>query len=326
MQHVTSIHRCLELAAQSSYTGLNPKVGAVLVRNHHIVAEGYHHGWGMPHAEVDLLADIEVQPEDVLYVNLEPCCHTGKTPPCTDIIIQKGIKTVVYGMQDPNPKVAGQGIARLREAGIEVIGPVLPELCTRLNRGFVSVVDKGRPYITLKSAQTREGEFANPDGSKLKITSQAQDEWSHTNLRATHDAVLVGVQTVLSDDPQLTVRHSVQKMYSPYRIILDPDLRIALDAKVVTDEFVEKTIIVTTNSNQEYAEVLEKRGVTFWEVPRVDGLLNLAKLWEHCLHTTEDFHGISSILVEGGPTTWAAFRVTGYRDEEVSLVGSKKLY
>lgn len=322
MNHLQYIQHCLSLAAQSQYTGLNPKVGAVLVRDNQIIAEGYHRGWGQPHAEVELLDGIEVQPADVLYVNLEPCCHTGKTPPCTDIIIQKGIKTVVYGMQDPNPKVAGQGIARLREAGVEVIGPITPELCRRINRGFVSVIKQKRPYITLKSAQTREGEFVNEDGSKLKITSQAQDNWSHAHVRATHDAIVVGVQTVLTDDPELTVRHSVQKMYSPYRIILDPDLRISLDAKVVTDDYTEKTIIVTENPEQEYAQVLQKRGVTFWQVPRAQGLLDFTTLWEHCLHTSENFHGVSSLLVEGGPTTWAAFRVTGNRDEEIDLIGS----
>ena len=295
------MHRCLELARQGKDTGLNPKVGAVLVRHNEIVAEGFHHGWGEAHAEQVLLQDIDVQEQDIMYVNLEPCSHTGKTPPCCDLIIEKGVQTVVYGMEDPNPEVAGKGIGALQETGIDVIGPVLPTLCRQLNRGYISYRERGRPWLTLKSAQTVKGEYGG------KITSEAQDAWAHHQLRATHDAILVGVETVLVDDPELTARHGAE--HDGYRIVLDPRLRTPLDSKLVTDPLASRTIIVTTDSKQEYAQVLQGRGVRVWEVPLKKGLFDFDVLWKHCLTVSDDFFGITSILVEGGPTTWTTFRL-----------------
>jgi diaminohydroxyphosphoribosylaminopyrimidine deaminase / 5-amino-6-(5-phosphoribosylamino)uracil reductase len=323
MNHDHFILRCLELAAKADRTvGINPQVGALLVSKKEIVAEGWHRGFGRAHAEADLFEQInstEVSKnfEDcTLYVNLEPCCHQGKTPPCTELIISSGIKTVVYGVEDPNPEVAGKGINQLRKAGIEVIGPILPERCRRLNRGYVSYRERGRPYITMKSAQTVNGEFIG------KITSEEQDAWAHLHLRATHDAILVGVETILTDDPLLSTRvDQDQKLYTNYRLILDPKLRTPLDAKVITDPLASRTIVVTLDASLPYADVLRKRGVLLWEVPSKDGLFDLAVLWKHCFDVSDTFFGITSILVEGGPTTWTIFRLQGMRDEEVVLVG-----
>lgn len=293
---------------------MNPLVGAVLVRDGSVVSEGWYRGVGSDHAEVDMIKKLDqvFQPTDRLYVNLEPCNHTGKTPPCTEAIIKAGITHVVIGMVDPDERVAGQGIAALRAAGVTVTGPVCRAECERLNRGYVSLRTKGRPYITLKRAQTREGSIANPDGSKLCITSQEQNTWSHTYLRTTHDAILVGVQTVITDDPLLSIRHT-KNTNQPCRIILDPHLRTPLDAKVVR----EGTIIVRDDAEESKERQLRQKGAEVLSVPMVNNHFDWDELWSH-LPTTH--YPPSSILVEGGPKTWAAFEQAGLVDEYVTLV------
>ena len=309
MNNQVAMHRCLELAAQGrGLVGSNPLVGSVLVRDGNIIAEGYYRGVGFDHAEVDMIKNCDqlIKPTDGLYVNLEPCCHTGNTPPCTDRIIESGIKRVIIGMQDPDPRVSGEGIAKLRSAGVEVTGPVLRAQCERLNRGYISLRTNNRPYITLKRAQTFEGNVANADGSTLSITSQNQNKWSHANLRATHDAILVGVQTVIADDPQLTNRIST---YQPIKIILDPDLRIPRDAKLIDN----RTIIIT----QKDAEPIGDAKVI--TVPIIDNHFDWDVLWNQF----STFHfPLSTILVEGGPKTWDAFWKASLVDEEVILIGS----
>ncbi|MDD5055277.1 MAG: bifunctional diaminohydroxyphosphoribosylaminopyrimidine deaminase/5-amino-6-(5-phosphoribosylamino)uracil reductase RibD [Candidatus Peribacteraceae bacterium] len=365
--HIIFLRRCLALAENGrGLTGINPMVGAVLVRDGMIIAEGFHEGFGNAHAERQLLekSDQKISANDILYVNLEPCCHTDKkTPPCAQFIVEKGIKIVVYGLIDPNPNVAGRGIQFLQSHGVEVIGPVLPEECARLNRGFVSVMRNGRPWITLKSAMTVDGRFANASGSpRLMITSEEQDRWSHLFLRARHDAILVGIGTVLADDPELTVRpHPLLRQGfggqapapfsdggrgEPYRIILDPHFRIPLTARVVNGELAEGTIVVRKEPEdseepeepEEKMRILEKRGVRILTIPlnRDHKILNNGSgylpaehsvtfdwqsFWQALTTPSGDFHGISSILVEGGSRTWGAFREAKTVDEEVILVG-----
>lgn len=320
VSHEYFMHRCLELAEKGrGLVGTNPLVGCVLVRTGEIIAEGYYRGPGTDHAERDLFKnfDQEIQPDDQLYVNLEPCCHQGKTPPCTSLLIEKEIKHVVVGMQDPDERVAGKGIEQLRAAGMRVTGPVLRERCERLNRGYISLRTKNRPYITLKRAQTREGLVANNDGTKLCITSDAQNAWAHTHLRTTCDAILVGVQTVITDDPQLTIRLRADRSLGeglntkidhtfsqPYKVILDPNLRIPQDAKLIDS----RTVIVTTSQGQVGDAVMVR-------MPNSD-TFDWNMLWEACMNI-----GISSILVEGGPKTWKTFEEAGFVDEEVILVG-----
>lgn len=365
MDHARYIHRCLELAEHGrGLVGNGAMVGAVLVRNGSIIAEGWHAGFGYDHAEASLIKNFvptspsglrgagqKIQQEDVLYCNLEPCCHQGKMPPCTEKIIASGIKHVVFGMVDPDQRVAGKGIRILRDAGIEVIGPVLPEVCRRFNKGFVSVREQGRPYVTLKYAQTLSGAIANPDGSKKKITSDVQDVWSHTWLRAKHDAILVGSGTVLSDDPELTVRHymnkkSIQEIPQPYKIILDKHCETPITSKVVSLN-PERTIIVMDAATklshprppagEAGRGALEKLGVQVFTIPLVDGIFDWTSLLQSltgnsaphssqlkaCLpdRQAHSFHGITSILVEGGPKIWKTFRDAGMVDEEVTLMG-----
>ena len=318
MVHEKHIRRCLELAQTArGKTGINPMVGAVLVRDGKIIAEAFHEGFGLPHAERALLERFKgvIMPEDVLYVNLEPCCHFGKTPPCTDIILKKGIKRLVFGMLDPNPRVSGKGINKIRNNGILVIGPIMPELCGRFNRGFVSLQTSGRPYITLKRAQTKAGKFKNKDGSPLKITSREQDEWAHSHLRARHDAILTGAGTIISDDPLLTVRYG-DKDFQPFRIVLDPDLRIPPSARVLNDEYANKTIIFTKPSIPSQPSVIIHI--------RTDGNhFDWDELWSALITPRGDFHGIMSILVEGGEKTWRIFKEAGVVDEEVVLIGEE---
>ncbi len=302
MSHEQYIRCCLELATKGrGKVKTNPMVGSVLVspstrpsassglaQDDIIVAEAFHEAFGQLHAERALLERYngQINSDDTLYVNLEPCCHKGKTPPCTDIILEKGVRKVVFGMYDPNPQISGKGIEALRSAGIEVIGPVLSEVCERFNRGFVSVQNNGRPWITLKKAQTRTGQISNKDGSPLKITSQEQDEWSHAQLRAKHDAILVGVQTVINDDPQLTVRYG-DTTFQPIRIILDPNKRMPKDAKVSGQD--TKVIDYPFDLKELISSLAEE--------------------------------GIMSVLVEGGERTWKYFRDAGMVDEEVVLIG-----
>lgn len=341
------MRRCLELAEGGrGKVGNGALVGAVLVRpteqtgmergggnandvHGEILAEAYHEGFGTLHAERKLLETYpdHIAPEDILYVNLEPCCHHGKTPPCVDLLLQRGVRRVVVGTPDPDPRVGGEGISRLRAAGVDVRGPVLRAECERCNRGFLTLRTKGRLWITLKSAQTHEGSIAHPDGSPLKITSPKQDIWSHTALRAKMDAILVGVGTVIADDPRLDTRlvksnkKVDQEIPQPYRIILDPKLRIPLNARVVSDGGRSRTIIVTDAATREpkKAEDLLHRGVRLFDVPTSGGLFRWDALFAALSTPLDDFSGITNVLIEGGRRTWGAFREGGYLDEEVVL-------
>ncbi len=333
MLHEEAMMRCLTLAEQGrAHVGINPLVGAVLVRDGKVIAEALYRGPGTDHAERSLIKNCDqiIQQEDIIYINLEPCCHTGATPPCTDIIIEKGIKRVAIGMVDPDSRVAGKGIAALRASGVEVIGPVLRAQCERLNRGYISLRTKGRPFITLKKAQTPDGKIAHEDGSRMCITSKEQNAWAHTHLRAKHDAILVGVQTVITDDPMLTARipsssSSSSPNPNPRRIILDPDLRIPLGAKVIG----ARTIVVTKDaggsgdargsrgSGDAKERSLIARGVEVLHIPLAGDHFDWDALWKQFSIFNLQF-SISSILVEGGPRTWDAFRKARLVDDAVS--------
>lgn len=340
------MHRCLDLAQRGrGRVGNGALVGAVLVRDGKIIAEGFHATYGGPHAERALLESFtgELLPEDVLYMNLEPCCHQGKTPPCTNLLIERGIKNVIYGMLDPDPRVSGKGIQSLQAAGISVIGPVERALCERVNRGFISVRTKGRPWITIKGARDEEGNICNPDGSSKKITVSEQDTWSHTFLRARHDAILVGVGTILSDNPQLNIRFDQDMKFSqlkglngsfkneknsfqPYKIVLDPQCRIPLDANVVLQS-PEKLILCTSqNAQSQGIDSLKTAGVQVLKLQMSGEHFDWPDLWNAFVTPCDGFSGITSILVEGGERTWQAFRSIGVFDEQVILMGKSICY
>lgn len=328
--HEQWMKRCLQLAENGQkYVGNGAMVGAVLVSKNKEIAQGWHAKFGAPHAEAALLSAYRgpIGAEDILYVNLEPCIHHGKTPPCTEAILARGIRRLCIGMVDSDSRNAGKGIERLRASGLEIIGPVAQASCEYANRGFVSLRRRGRPWVTLRTAQTRDGRFANDDGSPLKITCPTQDVWTHTYLRSRHDAMLVGVETVVRDNPILDTRlvqtnpQSKQEKYQPWRIILDPKLRVPLTAKVISDVLTASTIVVYDTDERGVRSFLAERGVHCMKLGTTNGVFDLHELLTKLSAPDGTFPGIASLLVEGGPHTWRAFRDAHVVDEEVMLMG-----
>ncbi|MEM3400222.1 MAG: bifunctional diaminohydroxyphosphoribosylaminopyrimidine deaminase/5-amino-6-(5-phosphoribosylamino)uracil reductase RibD [Candidatus Micrarchaeia archaeon] len=273
----------------------NPLVGAVVVKNGKIIATGYHREYGKEHAEIMALRRAGKSANGAtLYVNLEPCCHYGKTGPCVDEIVKYGIKRVVVGIKDPNPKVCGGGIKKLREAGIRVDVGVLKNDAARLNEVFIKYMSTGCPFIALKCAMTLDGKIATETGDSKWISGKTARMYAHF-LRAYYDAVLVGVNTVIKDDPLLTCR--IEGGRNPVRVIVDSKLRIPLNAKVVR----EGTIIATSKKHdRDKREKLEKAGcvvvVCGKERVRLRRLVSLLGK-----------RGITSLLVEGGGEVNASF-------------------
>lgn len=225
MEHTTWMQRCLQLAVNGAgLVAPNPLVGAVLVQGDRILSEGWHRAHGGPHAEVECLSafgETGIPADAVMYVSLEPCSHKGLTPPCADLLIARGMRTVVVGCSDPDPRVAGTGIAKLREAGITVITDVLGDQCRWQNRRFITSVEEERPYIILKWARTSDGFLdQHPRSGRLvqRISSFPSDVLVH-RWRSEEQAIMVGSRTVINDDPQLDVRHVAGR--SPLRVIMD---------------------------------------------------------------------------------------------------------
>ena len=223
-QYITYMAKCIELAQKAQgLTSPNPMVGCVIINSQgEIISTGYHKKYGDNHAERDALLKLENAQGCTLIVNLEPCSHFGKTPPCTDLIIEKGIKKVVYGMQDPNPIIAGKGLQKLKNAGIEVIGPVLEDECKKLNEIFIKNHTKKKTFIALKTATTIDGKIATHIGDSKWITSDAARN-EVRNIRKKYDAILTSSATVIADNP--TMEHK-------RKIILDRKLKTDLNSKI----------------------------------------------------------------------------------------------
>jgi diaminohydroxyphosphoribosylaminopyrimidine deaminase/5-amino-6-(5-phosphoribosylamino)uracil reductase len=235
--------RALRLAAKAlNMTRPNPMVGAVMVKDGLIISEDFHRKPGTPHAEALAIEKAGGKSKgSTLYVNLEPCCHTGKrTPPCTGAIVDSGIREVVIGMMDPNPKVSGKGILELRKAGLEVRSGILREKAERLNETYIKYITTETPFVILKIAMTLDGKIATPEGQSKWITSEEARNQVH-RLRSSVDAVVSAIGTVKADDPEFTAR--IRGGRSPIRIIIDPNLEISLHSKVL--QVPPKTIIVT---------------------------------------------------------------------------------
>jgi len=286
----------LQLAKKrKGYTHPNPTVGAVVVKHGRILGIGYHEKAGSPHAEVMALSQAGGNVSgSTLYVTLEPCTHYGRTPPCTDLIIEKKVARVVIATLDPNPFVAGKGVEKLRKHGISVDVGVMEKEAKELNEDFFTYITKRRPYITLKWAQTIDGKLATSDGSSKWLTSFESRELAHT-FRREATAVLVGIKTVLSDNPQLTVRY-VPTEKQPIRIVIDPKLEIPTDAKIVVDKSAETWIITLMEGKKK--ELLEKLGVRVFTLKDLK-LPNLMKF----LFQKEIMH----LMVEGGAYTLSQF-------------------
>ncbi len=285
------------------YVSPNPMVGAVLVRHGKIVARGYHRRFGGAHAEAEALAGQGGDLRDAtLYVNLEPCCHHGKTPPCTELITRLGVGKVVIGTLDPNPLVAGRGAALLREAGVEVRVGVMEGPCRQLNRVFFHWMEKGLPWVTVKWAQSLDGRIATRTGHSRWITSDSSRRMAH-RLRALHDAVLVGIGTVLADDPQLTVR--LVRGRDPIRVVLDSGLRIPLGSKVLQRGHggPETWVVTTRRCDRQKARELQGIGARLIEsLQGPDGEVDLRDMLRNLA-----LSGVSSVLVEGGGRVITSF-------------------
>lgn len=277
-------------------TSPNPAVGAVIVRRREVVARGYHRRAGLPHAEVEALNKLgKISPRDSLYVTLEPCNHLGRTPPCTHAILKSGIKRVVIGMKDPNPMVAGGGCEFLMEHGIEVVANVLETECRRLNEDFLKFVALGRPFVIAKSALTMDGWIATSSGHSQWITNDKSRQFVH-RLRDRVDAVMVGIGTVLADDPSLTARLPKGKGRDPLRIIVDTHLRTPANAKVMTNDSPADTLIVTCeDAGLEDQERFRANGVSTLVCLTKAGKIDLAALMSKLGEMS-----ITSLLVEGG--------------------------
>lgn len=308
--HQKYMHRCLELAAKGlGQTAPNPLVGSVIVHNEVIIGEGYHHKYGEAHAEVNAIASVKghlLLKESTLYVNLEPCSHFGKTPPCADLIISKKIKRVVIGMQDPFAKVNGEGIKKLREAGIDVIVDVLKEECEELNKRFITFHTQNRPYIILKWAQSFDG-YMGREGENVRISNE-ESRMLNYQWRTEEDAVLVGSGTVIIDNPQLNVRDYPGR--NPVRIILDRSGKLNDNLNIFDGS--SRTIIVTTDLNKHYknAEIIRVTTNNFIEEALV------------ALHQQQ----IQSVIIEGGKNILDLFITSNLWDEARIFVGNNELY
>ena len=310
----------LDLAASAKgKTNPNPLVGAVIVKDGTIVGTGLHRKAGEPHAEVHAFRMAGEHAKDAtLYVTLEPCSHFGKTPPCADLVKDSGVKRVVVAMEDPNPAVAGRGIKRLRDAGIEVEVGLLEEQARRLNERFIHNMVNSRPYVISKFAMTLDGKIATYNGHSQWITGTEARKDVH-ELRNEVDAILVGIGTVLKDNPSLTTRLTDRHGKNPIRIIVDRQLRTPLDAQVLQTDLA-RTIIVTAQGQQENTEAFKNTGAEFIYVPLVDGKLDLHSMLDELYKL-----GITDLLVEGGGEINASFLRHGLIQKYLVYVAPKIL-
>jgi diaminohydroxyphosphoribosylaminopyrimidine deaminase / 5-amino-6-(5-phosphoribosylamino)uracil reductase len=298
------MNRCLQLAELGlGYASPNPLVGSVVVLNDRIIGEGYHQKAGEAHAEINAMnsvGDSSQFREATLYVNLEPCAHFGKTPPCSDAIIRNGLKRVVIGITDPNEKVAGKGIRRLEQAGIEVTSGVLLNDCRSLNRRFLTTHEKKRPYIVLKWAQSNDGFIDRSRSASTslpaRITNKANTRLVH-QWRSTEDAILIGTNTALLDNPQLNLRFAVGSQ--PLRVVIDKELRLPSHLHLFDQS--QPTLVL--NSKQ-----TKRDGNISWI--QID-----FKQPENEIMQVLFKHEIQSVLIEGGTRILNSFIETGLWDE-----------
>lgn len=298
-------------------TSPNPLVGAVIVRDGRIIAEGWHRKAGTPHAEIHALRMAgDLARGATLYVTLEPCSHYGRTGPCAKAVAEAGIARVVVAMQDPNPKVAGRGMEMLRAAGVEVRCGVLAAEAARLNEVFLHWITTGLPFVALKTAMTLDGKIATHTGDSQWITGEASRLRVH-ELRDRYDAILVGIGTVLHDDPSLTTRLPDRQGKHPLRIVLDSMARTPRAAKLLTDGAAPTLIAVTARAPQERVAALRQAGaevLVCGEGPRVDAQALLKALGER---------EISSVFVEGGGRVNASLLAAGLVDKVYAFVAPK---
>jgi diaminohydroxyphosphoribosylaminopyrimidine deaminase/5-amino-6-(5-phosphoribosylamino)uracil reductase len=316
-EHEPWMRRALELARRAEgRTSPNPLVGAVIVRDGRVLGEGFHRRAGLPHAEAEALAAAsESVAGATMYVTLEPCNHHGRTPPCSEAILAAGIAHVVYAIADPNPPASGGG-SRLREAGVQVTVGVCAAEAEELNRFFLHAVRTGRPYIVAKYAASLDGRIAARSGDSKWITGEAARRRAH-ELRHMVDAVVVGADTVIADDPSLTVRLPIADPAHPLRVVLDSTGRVPLSRKLFSGELPGATLVATTESMPTAHEAaLRARGVDVLRLP-----MDLAcRVDLSALAQALAARGVRSAMVEGGGAVHGAFFDAGLVDEVWAFV------
>lgn len=317
--------RAIQLAEKGRYTTHpNPRVGCVIVKDNQIIGEGWHKRAGQAHAEINALRAIKHSVKDsaegaTAYVTLEPCSHTGKTPPCANALIDARVSRVVVAMQDPNPQVSGQGIKRLQEAGIAVQSGILEGQARALNLGFIKRMEQGIPWLRVKLAMSLDGRTAMASGESKWITGpEARKDVQR--YRASADAILTGIGTVLADDPSLNVRLSADdlnidgEVRQPARVILDTQLRIPLDSKLLSIE--GHTIILNACDDKTKIKALDSLGISLTTIPQVDNKHLSLKASLQALAKQE----INEIHTEAGATLCGALLLEGLVDEIILYV------
>ena len=331
------MQRAIALAKKGAgFVNPNPMVGCVVVKDNEIITEGYHEYYGGLHAERNALTNTAADCKNAtLYVTLEPCCHHGKTPPCTDIIIEKGIKKVVVGLLDPNPLVAGKGISILQNAGIEVVTGVEEDKIKELNKVFLKYIKTKRPYVILKTAMTLDGKIASHTGDSKWITNEKSRQLVH-KLRSEMMGIVAGIGTVKADNPMLNCRlegqqttdNRQQSVRQPIRIIVDTKASISLDSNIVKTANEYRTILAvgdcmaskqpTAKSQQPKADILKSFNVDILYCEEKDGHVNINDLMIKLGQM-----GIDSLLLEGGSCLNAAFLEAGCVDEVYAFIAPK---
>lgn len=288
-----------------------------MVRGGKIVGKGYHRRAGGDHAEIAALKRAGKRARGAtLYLNFEPCTHQGRTPPCTPVLIQSGVKHVVVGMVDPNPRVSGRGIKRLRRAGIQVRVGVLESECRRLNQAFIKHIRHHVPFVILKLAATLDGKIATSTGDSQWVTGEAARDYVH-RLRDRVDAVVVGIGTVLADNPKLTCR--ISKGRDPFRVVLDGRLRIPTGANLLRQRNPERTIVAAgPRASAEKAKGIEKTGAEVWRFPLRGGWIPFSALLKRLGRL-----GFLSVMIEGGGGTAARALKEGVVDQVVFFYAPK---
>lgn len=327
--HQTYMARAVQLARKGLYTTHpNPRVGCVIVKNDQVIGEGFHLKTGEGHAEVQALANLtESASGATAYVTLEPCSHHGRTPPCAEALIKAGVTSVVYGMQDPNPEVAGNGLKMLEQAGIEVIGPVMEAECRGLNPGFIKRMEEGLPFIRVKLAMSVDGRTAMESGESQWITGPAARQ-DVQRLRAQSSAIVTGIGSVIVDNPSMTVRidpndqeADAKTVRQPLRVILDTALSIPPESKIL---YPTNEVLVFCDEEEiepDHLKTLQKKKVDVRFLPLADdGRLDLV---EAMGQLADD--GINEVLVETGAVLAGAFLDAGLVDELVIYMAPKLL-
>lgn len=303
-EHERYMTLALEEAARGrGRTSPNPCVGAVLVRDHTILATGYHKKAGSAHAEIEAIRNANCDLEGAtLYVTLEPCSHKGRTGPCCEAVVAAGISLVVVGMTDPNPLVSGRGLRYLADHGVEVVQDVLANKCRELNAPFVKHITTGTPWVVMKAGMSLDGRLTYQQGAGGAITGEASKKQLH-RLRNIYDAILVGINTVIIDDPSLTTRLEEKKCRDPLRVILDTELRLPLKARIINQISDGRTLVACSkNAAEDKKAALTEAGVELLEIPTAAIGLDLSELL-----LALGQKGVCSLLVEGGRAVHGAF-------------------